>query len=302
VQSLPRRSFLIGGAAVALLAACGGKSNSSADTTASGATSGGSAGGGGSLAKGDELLMFQDPSSLVAGIDQRFALGIRDADGALTAGGPETLLLNLQDIDGKTIAAGLKAARHQSASRSYWVTSYRFDQPGNYQLVSDKAGHAAFTVQSKDKVLVPNTGDKMIPFDTPTTADKHGVDPICTRDPICPFHTQTLTQALGTGKPVAFLVATPAYCQTAVCGPVLDVLIGASKQYADKIEFVHSEVYSAKFPPSGAQPPLAPALDAYHLGFEPCLFLAGADGVIRQRLDVIYDNGEVTAALNALVA
>ncbi|MCU1345458.1 MAG: hypothetical protein JWL70_1724 [Acidimicrobiia bacterium] len=286
MQSLPRRSFLLGGAAVTALAACGGKSSAS------------SAGG---AAKGSDLVMFQDPNSIVTDIDQRFAFGMRNSDGSLIAGGPASLLLDLQDIDGKAVASGLTAVRHESASRSYWVTTHKFDRPGNYQMVSKSSGHFAFTVAAKDQVPIPNTGDHMIPFDTPTADNTRGVDPICTRDPACPFHSQTLTQALASGKPVAFLVATPAYCQTAVCGPVLNVLIDASKNFSGKIQIVHSEVYSAKFPPSGEAPPYAPALTAYHLGFEPCLFLAGADGVIRQRLDVIYDNAEVTAALNSLL-
>jgi hypothetical protein len=289
VQYLPRRTFLVGGAAAAVLAACG--SHSSASKVADSG-----------LAKDDQLVMFQDLSTLITGIDQRFAFGIQSADGSLITDGPATLALDLQTIDGKTVASALSAVRHESASRSYWVVSHQFDQPGNYQLVSKGVGHAAFTVQTKDKVPLPNVGDHMIPFDTPTTTDNHGVDPICTRTPACPFHAQTLTQALQAGTPVAFLVATPAYCQTAVCGPVLDVLIDVSKAYAQRIQVVHSEVYSAKFPTSGDPPPFAPALAAYHLGFEPCLFLAGADGVIRQRLDVIYDSGEVTAAFNSLLA
>ena len=72
----------------------------------------------------------------------------------------------------------------------------------------------------------PRPGERLSRVDTPTTADAAASNPICTRDPGCPFHDVHAARRAGRGrKPVALLVATPAYCQTAVCGPVLDVLL-----------------------------------------------------------------------------
>jgi hypothetical protein len=41
-------------------------------------------------------------------------------------------------------------------------------------------------------------------------------------------------------------------------------------------------------------------VDALGLTFEPCLFLVGADGVVAERLDTIYDRAELTEALARL--
>ena len=68
---------------------------------------------------------------------------------------------------------------------------------------------------------------------SPTTADTLGVDPICTRDPMCPLHTQSLSTVIGAGKPVAALFATPARCQSAYCAPVLDEFLDVIKGYGD---------------------------------------------------------------------
>ena len=62
---------------------------------------------------------------------------------------------------------------------------------------------------SKDPI--PKPGENLPPFDTPTTADGRGVNPVCTRQPACALHDLTLTQALQTGKPVAYLIGTPAF-------------------------------------------------------------------------------------------
>jgi hypothetical protein len=42
------------------------------------------------------------------------------------------------------------------------------------------------------------------------------------------------------------------------------------------------------------------AVKAYELPFEPVLYVAGADGVIRARLDSIYDGTELGAVLAGL--
>ena len=78
---------------------------------------------------------------------------------------------------------------------------------------------------------------------SPTPADTLGVDPICTRDPMCPLHSQSLSTVIGAGKPVAALFATPARCQSAYCAPVLDEFLDVTKDYGDQIVPVHVEIY-----------------------------------------------------------
>jgi hypothetical protein len=54
-------------------------------------------------------------------------------------------------------------------------------------------------------------------LETPTVADLKGVELLCTRTPnACPLHDVTLKDALAANTPVAFLIATPKFCQTAI--------------------------------------------------------------------------------------
>jgi hypothetical protein len=94
-------------------------------------------------------------------------------------------------------------------------------------------------------VAVPGPGDPMPPFDTPTFDDSRGVDPLCTREPdTCPFHDVTLTEALGAGKPVAYLIGTPAFCQTGTCAPALESMIAVQDRFGDTFTWIHAEVYT----------------------------------------------------------
>jgi hypothetical protein len=106
----------------------------------------------------------------------------------------------------------------------------------------------------------------------------------------------SLDAALTQGKPVAFIVATPKYCQVAICGPVLDVLLAQQAAHPD-VTMIHAEVWT-----DDTTTTAAPAVTALDLTYEPVIFLIGADGTIRQRIDTIFDSSELDAALQSLTA
>jgi len=149
--------------------------------------------------------------------------------------------------------------------------------------------------------LVP--GQPMPSVRTPSPGDSAGLEQVCTRsEGQCPWHDTSLDVALTQKQPLAVLVATPAFCQTAVCGPVLDVLLRAQQGVGDRIHFVHLEVYATK--PTGpeiSKTPLAPAVKAFGLESEPILFTVTPDGTVQDRIDGLYGLSEATTALKKLL-
>ena len=167
--------------------------------------------------------------------------------------------------------------------------------PGNYALVvsGGPIEGAAFSVLEPDQVAVPGANDSLPGFDTPTFDNNREVKPICTRIPDpCPFHAVTLTEALKLGVPVAYLVGTPAHCQTGTCSPALDGLIEVGSRIGDRAVFIHAEIYSDE-----AATVIAPAVKALNLTFEPVLFIVDANGKIVERLDAVFDAKEIFDAL-----
>jgi hypothetical protein len=147
-------------------------------------------------------------------------------------------------------------------------------------------------------VTVPYVGSRLPPFDTPTVDNHRGVEPYCTLTPKpCPLHDVTLTQALASGKPVGYMIGTPAHCQTGTCAPALEFLVKAHARLGDKIVLVHADVYA-----DDAATTLAPAVASLGLEYEPVLYLCKADGIVRDRLDVIWDQGELDQRLDAFLA
>jgi len=167
--------------------------------------------------------------------------------------------------------------------------------------VDGKRAVAPINIVDARPGLVP--GQPMPKVRTPSPGDAAGLEQVCTRsEGQCPWHDTSLDLALTQNRPLAVLVATPAFCQTAVCGPVLDVLLRAQKDAGDRIHFVHLEVYATK--PTGpeiSKTPLAPAVKAFGLQSEPVLFLVTPDGMVKERIDGLYGASEATAALKRLL-
>jgi hypothetical protein len=145
-------------------------------------------------------------------------------------------------------------------------------------------------------ISVPLIGTALPGFDTPTPENPRGVDPICTRSPEpCPLHDITLNEALQRGKPIAYLVGTPAHCQTGTCAPALDALLSLRETLGDSIIMLHAEIYT-----DDTATTVAPAVEAVGMSYEPALFITDAQGIIVERFDAIFDSVEVTEALRAL--
>ena len=288
-RPLTRRRFLVGGGAAVgalVLGACG--DDDSVDT-GSPTTS----------ARGLALVQFFGGlPMLAAGGEVRAPFGLADAEGLLpVAQTPERLELDVLDAAGATVAEGLEVARRASGlARPYFPLRFEAGEPGIYTARTDVDGEPlemAIKVDAASDVSVIQVGAAMPAISTPTLSDPRGVDPICTNDPVCPLHGVTLADALTEGGPVAFLVATPAFCKTAICGPVLDVLLSQEGAHPS-VRFLHAEVYEQ---PDESLDVQTPAVTELGLTFEPCLVLVDADGTVVERLDTIFDESELAEAL-----
>ena len=293
------RRLLLGGAAASafLVAACGSNdsgstSDDASDASGSSDSSDGTADG---TAFGSYVLAQRFPQDVQEPGLQRLPISLASADGRLVSDGPESLSATVADVDGTPLGIEISAVRRDLESGPYYSFRVPIEIPGIYYLVVEGGPQdgAAFQVMEPGSVVVPGPGDPMPPFDTPTVDDPRGVDPLCTRQPEpCPFHELTLTDALLAGKPVAYLIGTPAFCQTGTCAPALDSMIDVQDRFGDAFTWVHAEVYTD----DTATTP-APAVDAASLTFEPALFVIGADGNVIERLDAVWDETELVEVL-----
>lgn len=263
--------------------------------------------GGGGGGDGDRVLgkAFADgvssPPVLVAGVPQRAPLVLFEGGIPMRDKPPATIDVEL--YRGGTKLSSQTVARHAvDIPTPYYPFRFTPDAPGDYEIrAAFSELPVQFRVVSRDKVPLVQIGDKLRPVDTPTVADPKGVNPICTRTPqLCPLHDVTLTEVLKTPGPVAFLIATPGYCQTAVCGPVLELLL-AERAKRPTMRFVHADVYvdPQEFASGRPNPRVTAAVSTYGLSYEPSLIVARADGTVTDRLDFTWDSAELKTALDS---
>ena len=288
-----RRLLLGGAAASAFLVACG--SSDSGSSSADADTSDPSRANEPGIAFGTYLLVQRFPQDVQEPGLQRLPISLAGAGRSIVSDGPDTLNASVDDADGNPLGIDISAVRRDLESGPYYSFRVPIETPGIYYLLVEGGpeGGAAFQVMEPGSVAVPGPGDSMPPFDTPTVDDGRGVDPICTREPEpCPFHDVTLTNALLSGKPVVYLVGTPAFCQTGTCAPALESMIDVQDRFGETFTWVHAEVYTD----NTATTP-APAVDAASLTFEPSLFVISPDGTVIERLDAIWDQTELVEVL-----
>lgn len=292
-----RRQFLVlgGGAAAGavLLGSCGSDEAGTGDSPTTTST-----------APSSDLALVQffgGAPMLVAGTEVRTPFGLADADGLLATDlTPESIAVTILDPDGEPVGEPVEVARYaEGLPRAYYPLRFTVDDPGIYTGRAEIDGVAvemAIKVDAAEDVTVIQIGAAAPAVTTPTVADAQGVDPICTNDPVCPLHDVTLADALEAGEPIVLLVASPAFCQIAICGPVLDVLLAVTDAHPD-VRFLHAEVYVEPSEGLDAQTEIVAELG---LTFEPCLVLIGSDGTVVDRLDTIFDEVELTEALARL--
>jgi hypothetical protein len=145
-----------------------------------------------------------------------------------------------------------------------------------------RAGSATIPVATAGSSALPAPGDAAPVVATPTEAAPLGAETICTQDPPCGMHGVSLDDALAEGRPVVLQFATPAYCQTAVCGPSVAVLdeVRQGGDWGDAV-FIHCEIYA-----DAGQTLLEPVTESgWGLPSEPWLYTIDASGEIVARSD-----------------
>ncbi len=150
-------------------------------------------------------------------------------------------------------------------------------------------------IEVKRSDPIPAVGDEPPHVETETLASAGGdIESIDTRVPPSEMHGADFRDVVGK-KPVALLFATPRLCQSRVCGPVVDIAAQMQKEYGDRMEFIHQEVFVDNELSKGFRPPL----EAFGLRTEPWLFTIDADGRVAARLEGSFGTDEFRDAVEA---
>jgi hypothetical protein len=152
----------------------------------------------------------------------------------------------------------------------------------------------------KDDPAAPAVGEKAFPSRTPTIASSGGdLKALTTRTPPdVGLLRYSVADSLAAHVPFVVTFATPLFCTSRTCGPVVDVVDAVHKQFAGSgVRFIHVEIYKDNQPPETNQ-----WVKEWTLPTEPWVFLVGRDGRIKARFEGSVSKPELAAAVRRYLA
>jgi hypothetical protein len=273
---------------------------------------GGGDGNGGSSTQ-SEFTPVPGNSELVVG-QNRFALGLLDQENQPLLEEPGTSVL-LRFYFGEELKTEQEATFVWAIEdvNGFYTADVDFDAAGQWtaDAVITRGGKEetlTFTFPVLEGTDTPNVGDAAPPTENLTLASEPNILRLSTDDEPDPsFYQLTVTEALQQNKPFVIVFATPAFCATRFCGPVVDNVQAVKADYADTVNFIHIEPYELNAEgeieknASGQLVARQPMSD-WHLRTEPWVYVVDASGTISARFEGPASPQELRAAIDAAIA
>jgi hypothetical protein len=192
-------------------------------------------------------------------------------------------------------------ASDPDAAKAVYVSELPLDEVGEWRMIALVQRDGEFAaVQMPSAVVsrsdpVPDPGDPAPVVHTPTADDVANIQDIDTRIPPGTMHEDDLASVLGK-EPVILLFATPALCQSRVCGPVVDIAEQVKRDRPDDAAYIHMEIYNDNLANEG----LRPQVEAYNLPTEPWLFAIDCDGKVDSRIEGAFSAAELNQSIDRI--
>ena len=274
---------------------------------------------------GDGLQPLITTSELVVG-ENRFAFGLLKA-GKLLEGAD--VKLRLYDIEGgeAKLATELKVpyqvvenvkqersvhrhadgAEHvhggDSSVRGLYVAHLNFARAGDWGvelLVSQASGAfepIRLSVTVEEAAATPAVGS-LAPRSRNLIAkdvkDLRQIDTSPRPDPR--LHQVRIADAIAQGKPQLIVFATPQFCTSRMCGPVIDIVRTLLPTYGKRVAFTHQEIWQ-----DFADKKVFPTIEEWRLITEPWIFVVDGQGIIRAKFEGLVTARELESALQQVV-
>ena len=211
--------------------------------------------------------------------------------------GPFTARYESLEVKPQFQSEGVKA--DPDSARSVYVADVRFPRPGDYEVLAVVQLDGSLVAAERGALRVvrdspvPEPGEPAVSIETPTRADVGGdVARIDTRVPPSTMHEVDYADVLGK-RPIVLVLATPALCQSRVCGPVVDIAEQIKAGYDGDAEFIHMEIFNDNDPSKGFREQVL----AWKVPTEPWVFTIDREGKVAAWLEGAFSAKELEAAV-----
>jgi hypothetical protein len=184
-----------------------------------------------------------------------------------------------------------------------YVTHINFERPGIWGLeILARQGDgpvevSRLTVNVLETPHTPTPGTPAPRSHNLIASDVQDLRQIDTSDPPDPrLHQVRIADAMAQGKPQVIVFATPQFCTSRICGPVVDVVRTLLPAYGERVVFTHQEIWQ-----DAAAREFFPTVAEWGLQTEPWIFIVDGKGIIRAKFEGLVTAREIEAVLQRVL-
>src|SRR5437016_10791147 len=185
-----------------------------------------------------------------------------------------------------------------------YVAAITFQRPGPWGLeILTRQGDgrveaARLTITADEMPRAPAVGAAAPRSRNLIASDVTDLRQIDSSEPPDPrLHQTRIGEAIAQGKPQVIVFATPRYCTSRVCGPVVDIVRTLTPTYGHRVAFIHEEIWE-----TGDLQKFSSTVEEWNLRSEPWLFAVDGTGMVRARFEGVTTRRELEAALRPVLA
>lgn len=224
-------------------------------------------------------------------------------DGDKAFSGAQSIQVTAYDLSGSTptpVWTG-DAVAYPDYEIPYWVVYPALPHPGYWgiatkiELTDGARTSGEFAIEVVAHAASPGVGDPALATHNRTLSTEPDIRKLSSdADPNLGLYQMTVAEALKTGLPTIVTFATPGYCTSQLCAPVVNSVKAAAQELAGKANFIHIEVYKTFDPLVYAD-----EMGEWGLTSEPWTFVIDRQGTITARLGGPVSLKELTQSLEA---
>jgi hypothetical protein len=111
------------------------------------------------------------------------------------------------------------------------------------------------------------------------------------------LHQVRIADAIAQGRPQLIVFATPQFCLSRMCAPVVEVVRTLLPVYSQQVVFTHQEIWQ-----DFATQRVFPTVEEWRLRTEPWVFLVDGRGIIHARFEGLVSPQELDVALRQMLS
>lgn len=274
----------------------------------------------------DELDSILGTRSLIVG-ENRFTFVIASRDGQIIENADveaQFQMHNGEVIVPKTISKAMykeikgitphvhsdgEIHEHIDARGFYLVEKASFDDTGVWSVSFNAISAEGESLTVRDMAFtVSETFDGISVGDRPpdtknlTISKMVSLDELCTRSSDDGMHHLSVSEALKQHKPLVVVWATPMFCASTMCGPVLDTIVRISDDYGQTVNFIHIEPFNLESARNEGKLVASDLVIDWGIAREPWVFVIDSTGRVYSQFEGLVAGEEIRSSLDSLLS